>query len=191
MLGSSLIPNEWGIMRKRIGLFCVIPMILLGCGVRSEERTSFQPIIPLTATADANEPAVRLNLPPLSPLGLPFAPAGWSGCTEMNFYRVQFGLPERFGDGGRHQKWVPSDGLGWRESKCRNDVTSSTGCCHGYWQLYISLFLRDTKLGPKVRACNVTKPLDVFGLEPYNKQRNACVAKALYDLKGLDPWKPY
>jgi hypothetical protein len=190
-LGLLRAPNGWRFMRKHLTAFCIAPLIFLGCGAKAESTVIPVESITLNATADANEPAVRLNQPQLSPLGLPFAPVGFSGCAEMNFYRIQFGLPERFGDGGGHQRWVPSDGLGWRESKCQNDVTSSTGCCHGYWQLYISLFLRDTKLRPKVLACNVTKPTDVLGVDPYSKQRNACVAKALYDLKGLDPWKPY
>ena len=108
----------------------------------------------------------------------------------MNFYREEFGLPERFGSGGQHQLWVASDGIGWRESKCQNDVTSSTGCCVGYWQLYVNLYLKDYQMKPHMVLCDVDEKNDVLGLDAYDKQRNACVAKALFDVVGYSPWHP-
>lgn len=147
------------------------------------------------------DPTVRLDPPARSDvpvtttpviLGLqdkPYAPAGLSLCAEMNFYRIQWGLPNRFDDSGHHQKWTKSDGLGWRESKCQNDVVSSTGCCGGYWQLYISVFIRDYRMKPLLAACDVRTLADVTGVEPYDKQRQACAARALY---SVDPtaWRP-
>lgn len=108
--------------------------------------------------------------------GKGFAPAGLSGCDEMNWYRAQWGLPSQFAS------------LGYRESRCRNDVVSNTGCCGGYWQLYVSLFLRDGSMRGRLAACDVDSPGDVIGNDPYDKQRNACVTRALYDVRGLSPW---
>lgn len=142
------------------------------------------PTVPATAaTTTTTTPApVGLN-------GLPFAPAGLDECAEMLFYMQQFGLPSRFGDGGRHQRWTPSDGLGWRESKCKNYV--NTWCCYGYWQLHINLFLKDWKLGPLLRnECKVNGVSDIFGHAPLQKQKQACAARKLYDVAGLAPWKP-
>lgn len=138
------------------------------------------------------EPAVRLNPPPPEKkglYGLPLAPEGLSGCDEMNFYRLQWGLPERFSD----QPRVPAvsfgrQGLGWRESNCRNEVISSTGCCGGYWQLYINMFARDHRMRSKLADCDVRVLADVVGTEPYDKQRNACVAKSLYEVQGIQAW---
>jgi hypothetical protein len=142
----------------------------------------------IRTAAQAVAPAVRLSVP-TGIHGLPFAPEGLDRCQEMNFYRVQWGLPERFSDQPRvPQVSFARQGLGWRESNCRNDVISSTGCCGGYWQLYISLFARDSRMRPRLADCNVSALSDVTGNEPLDKQRNACVAKALYDLEGLDPW---
>lgn len=145
--------------------------------------------------ATALKPAVRLTPPtttapaPTGLGGLPFAPKGLDECAEMEFYRKQFGLPERFGDGGRHQLWTPSDGLGWRESKCKNYV--NTWCCYGYWQLHLNLFLSDWKLGPLLRnECKVDEVSDIFGHAPLQKQKQACAARKTYDVSGYSPWKP-
>lgn len=146
--------------------------------------------------AAATKPAVRLTPPTTStapaPTGLggrPFAPKGLDECAEMEFYRKQFGLPERFGTGGGHQLWVASDGLGWRESKCKNYV--NTWCCYGYWQLHINLFLKDWRLGPLLRnECKVEGVSDIFGTTPLQKQKQACAARKTYDVSGYEPWRP-
>lgn len=139
---------------------------------------------PVTATA----PAVRLT-PPIAGLGnAPFAPEGLDECAEMNFYREQWGLPARFDDSGRHQRWTPSDGIGWRESKCQNDV--NTSCCWGYWQLNIGLFFGDWRMAPRLAACGVASHRDVSGTSPLAKQKQACAAAMLYQLSGLSPWSP-
>lgn len=135
---------------------------------------------PIVRSAVASAPAVRLTPPkPPAPVGLggrPFAPAGLSDCAEMTFYRKQWGLPSVF------------DQLGWRESNCRNEDAVRTYCCHGYWQLYISLFLRDPRMKPRLTACGVDAADDVNSDNPYDKQRQACSAKALYDVQGISAW---
>lgn len=124
-------------------------------------------------------PAKRLNPP--SPVGLnnlPFAPEGVSGCEEMSFYRVQWGLPDIF------------EHLGYRESNCRNDVTSRTGCCVGYWQNYISSHLSRASAYREriINECQVNERADLLGNAPIQKQRQACVTKVVYDISGLSPW---
>lgn len=119
--------------------------------------------------------------------GLPFAPDGLDACAEMNFYRVQWNLPDQFSDyprsGPRSQQ-----GYGWRESKCRNDVTSGTGCCVGYLQIHTGNF---TAPGYRsgIAACEVSKRSDILGNAPLQKQKQMCVAKVLYDVSGLSPWR--
>lgn len=120
---------------------------------------------------------VTPTVPPPEPVGvhgLPFAPDDLSGCDEMMWYAYQFGLPARF------------EGVGWRESRCRNDV--NTWCCYGYWQLYVSLHLEDHRLGPMYAECDITSIEDIFGNEPIQKQRNACGARAVYDVQGGSAW---
>lgn len=135
-------------------------------------------------TAVATEPAVRMNPPtttttipaPTGLYGQPFAPEGLSNCDEMNFYRVQWGLPERF------------SALGWRESNCRNEDGVKTYCCYGYWQLYTSLHLKDHRLRPKMEACGVYSSNDLNSDIPLEKQKQACAAKALFDVVGYSAW---
>jgi hypothetical protein len=113
--------------------------------------------------------------PPSKPglWGMPLAPVGLSRCDEMEFYRAQAGMPAYM------------DGVGFRESSCRNDVVSSIGCCYGYWQAYVSLHLRDAKLSPRYARCEVDEISDVYGNLPLQKQKNACVAKAILDIQGI------
>lgn len=118
---------------------------------------------------------------------LPYAPEGLDWCAEMEFYRVQFGLPEAFNDSGRHQRWVKSDGIGWRESKCHNEAISPNGCCGGYWQLYISTFIAHGH-SESLGLCGVDALGDVVGHDPIDKQRQACVTVWLYGVSGLAPW---
>lgn len=143
----------------------------------------------LTDGATATAPATRVgNASDAAGVnGLPFAPSGLSGCAEMEFYRVQWGLPDQFGStpqtGPRS-----SMGYGWRESNCRNDVTSWTGCCVGYWQIHTGNF-RAPGYRDGIAACGVDERSDILGLSALQKQRQACVAKVLYDVSGLSPWR--
>lgn len=155
----------------------------------------------LDTHAEASRPAVRVQPPspalredvvpttvaPTGILGLPLAPVDLDRCQTMNFYRIQFGLPDRFSDQPR-QPVVSfgAQGLGWRESNCRNDVTSSTGCCVGYWQLH-SIVFRDHRTIPGMERCTATW-LNVRGTDPLSQQRQACAAKVLFDAVGYQPW---
>lgn len=123
----------------------------------------------------------QLTLPPPPPVDVglwlaPFAPAGLSDCDEMNFYRQQWGLPEAFA------------GIGWRESNCRNEDGVRTTCCHGYWQMYTSLHLESAVLRPIMHKCEVFSHHDLNSDIPIEKQRQACAARALYDVAGTSPW---
>ncbi len=104
------------------------------------------------------------------------APSFANNCAEMHWYRVSAGLPARF------------DALGWRESNCRNEDRVRTSCCHGWWQLNVGLHLRDHRLAPRYRACGVTSYTDVNSDTPNDKRRQACAAKALFDVVGFSAW---
>lgn len=164
--------------------------------------TATSPSVPeLDITGPASVPpdisAVRVSppttttttLPPV-PTGLwgqPFAPPGLSNCDEMNFYRLQWGLPERFGDyprSGPRSKW----GLGWRESNCRNEEGVKTYCCYGWWQLYFTLHARDAHMSKVYARCEVYSIWDYNGDEPLDKQKMACATAGLYALNGYSPW---
>jgi hypothetical protein len=143
----------------------------------------------LDEAATAYQPAVRLDPPPqLTELGLPVAPPGLDNCEEMLFYMRQAGLPERFGDYGRHQQWVASDGIGWGESKCNNSAANS--CCLGYWQNYLASHLRSPGYRDRIiNECQVTSKYDIWGEDPLQKQKQACVTKVVYDVSGISPWR--
>lgn len=132
----------------------------------------------IMSAANAAAPAARVA-PPAAPSpagpGGPYAPAGADECAEMTFYRIQAGLPSRF------------DQLGWRESNCKNTVTSNTGCCVGYWQIHTGNFTAPGYRAGFV-ACGVTRRSDIIGLDPAVKQRQACAAKVMYDVSGYQPW---
>lgn len=131
-----------------------------------------QPADRLTPPTTTTQPPVTTGL-----WGQPFAPEGLSNCDEMTFYRRQWGLPDRF------------DAIGWRESNCRNEDGVRTSCCHGYWQLWINLHLRDQRIGWRYRdLCGVHSVYDVNSDEPLDKQRQACAAKQLYDVVGMSAW---
>lgn len=195
-------------------LWLLSPLLLTMCGddtvtlqaqpVPVEMMVESTEVATTTPTTDpaivATEPADRLDISariaalpvvPPEPLGilmLPFAPAGMTGCDEMNFYRAQWGLPERFGDyprTGSKSKW----GLGWRESNCRNDV--STYCCYGYWQNYISSHLSAQSLyrQPIQETCQAFSKWDIYGNDPLQKQKQACVTAIVYAISGLSPWR--
>lgn len=131
-------------------------------------------------------PATRITLQPIEstttttiPVGifdLPFAPEGLSDCDEFDYYRTQFGLPERF------------NALAWRESNCRNEDDVKTWCCHGYLQLYISLQIRDYRITDRYHLCGVWSSDDVNSDTPLDKQRQVCAAAVLYDVVGYSAW---
>jgi hypothetical protein len=114
--------------------------------------------------------------PPPTTVLSPYAPVGLSDCDEMNWYRANVGLPEAF------------SGIGWRESNCRNEDAVRTFCCHGWWQMYTSLHLRDHRLAPRMEACGVRSEQDLNSDTPEDKLRQACAAFALWELDGTYPW---
>lgn len=150
------------------------------------ELTPITADLSITEPAEATVEATRVSPPvptttttPPVPTGLqgqPFAPEGLSDCDEFNFYRVQWGLPDRFSK------------LAWRESNCRNEDGVKTFCCHGYLQLYVSLFLKDHRMVGPFHACGIFSHHDVNSDNPLEKQKQLCGAKALYDEDGFAPW---
>lgn len=124
------------------------------------------------ATWEALESAVRMTLPTPPPP----SPPALTGCAEMEFLRAEVGLPSAM------------DAIGWRESNCRNDVTSRTGCCVGYFQIHTGNF---TAPGYRagIAACGVDERSDILGNSIEQKRANACVAKVLYDVSGMSPWR--
>lgn len=140
------------------------------------------------ADPDGLQPATRMTPPsPPVPIIEDAPPAGLDACGEMNYWRVQAGLPDQFSDyprTGPRSQW----GFGWRESNCRNDLVSSTGCCVGYWQIHTGNF---TAPGYRagIQACGVSRRSDILGNSDDQKRKQACVAKVLYDVSGLTPWR--
>lgn len=163
-----------------------VTMKSLRNSIKQETKWLLDTSIPLTETKPLTPPVRQgqgLN-------SLPFAPEGIDSCAEMVFYMQQAGLPDRFGDSGRHQRWTHSDGIGWRESKCTNTAISSIGCCVGYWQNYISSHLsRQSQYRDRIiNECQVNGRSDILGDDPLQKQKQACVTKVVYDISGLSPW---
>ena len=166
-------------------------ILFTSCGgpIDSAPNTIELSTLPIRTPAVATETAVRIPVEPSTTVEVPtlppetteapvpyYAPEGLSDCDEMHWYRVDAGLPERF------------DALGWRESNCRNEDGVKTYCCYGYWQLYTSLHLRDHRLAPKMHACGVYGADDLNSDTPEDKKRQACAAKALYDVVGYSAW---
>lgn len=138
-------------------------------------------LMSISMPATGTEQAVRgeqtqLVAPPAPPVLVTYAPEGLSDCDEMTWYRIDVGLPARF------------DGIGWRESNCRNQDAVRTFCCHGYWQMWTTLHMRDHRLAPKMTACGVATHHDLNSDTPEDKKRQACAAKALYDVVGISAW---
>lgn len=121
------------------------------------------------AVVDTAAPSVGL-------FGLPFAPEGITDCEEMEFYRVQAGLPDRF------------QSLGYRESNCRNEAGVRTFCCYGYWQLYFTMHFADSQGWWAYVACEIDEVSDYNGDEPLDKQKQACAAKGIFDVVGYSAW---
>lgn len=145
------------------------------------------PVATLDVAVHATSTAVRVDPP--SPAteqalgfgaglhGRPFAPVELTGCGEMTYYRMQWGLPAGF------------DSLGRRESGCRNEDAVRTFCCYGYWQLYISTFVRDLRAAPRLAdECSVYTSADVDSDAPVDKQRQACAAAVVYSIRGFGAW---
>jgi len=137
------------------------------------ERPEVAEDLTLDANQDGELVQAERLAPPPPPVptglnGLPFASGGLSDCAEMMFYANQVGLPGRF------------EGIGWRESNCRNEDGVHTSCCWGYWQLH--------RMHLPKPQCDAWSASDINSDDPLEKQRQACVAKALYDAAGLSPW---
>src|SRR6187399_3075108 len=165
-------------MRMKRLLLGLIPGLLLASSVGADSPPEMPSIEAGVATAVALRGLmIQLEPPPTPPppettnppqYG---APSGLSDCDEMRWYRINAGLPSRF------------DAIGWRESNCRNEDGVRTYCCYGYWQLYVSIHLRDPRLGPRYRACGVNSADDVNSDTVADKLRQACAAKAVYDIQ--------
>lgn len=110
-------------------------------------------------------PAARLSPP---------TPTFASDCAEMSWYRQQAGLPEVF------------DTIGYRESRCRNDVR--TWCCYGWYQNYVASHLRSPGYAAGLRECGIDEVSDVYGLSDSQKRKQACMTAVLYRVSGLSPW---
>lgn len=137
-------------------------------------------VVDLVPATRVEPPLPPTTLPaPTIPLGLwgqPFAPEGLSDCDEFNFYRAQWGLPERFNK------------LAWRESNCLNQDDVKTYCCHGYLQLYISLQIKDQRVMGRYHECGVYSSNDVNSDNPLEKQKHLCAAGVLYSIVGYSAW---
>jgi len=161
-------------MRKILIAVTTLLISVTGGGVANADTDH-----PIRDPATGLMVATRMNPPAPQPLwptglfGLPVAPFGLDNCQEMRFYANQFGLPARF------------DGIGWRESNCRNEDGVRTSCCHGYWQLHQMHFRPGNVMD---RNCNADSYDDVNSNNPLDKQRQACAAKQLYDKGGFSPW---
>lgn len=153
------------------------------------------------ATHDV-EAAVRMAPPgppcenPLGLYCLPFAPEGLDLCSEMNWYRVQWGIPDRWGDQPRNVAKL-YQGRGWRESNCEPWANShaSPGCCFGWWQVASSNITAYGYANAGVFSnCEVFTKRDYWSekglVTPLMKQKQACITKALIDYhvaRGEDP----
>lgn len=121
---------------------------------------------------ETSDPCTQMGL-----FCLPFAPEGLSNCDEMAYYRIQFGLPDRF------------QSLGYRESNCRNEEGVRTYCCYGYWQMYFSQHYSDPQGRQIYEECQVDEVTDYNGDSPLDKQKQACTVQGLFKLMGYSPWQ--
>ena len=182
-------------MTRSVPLLLVALLCSCAAPPAASEPQATTGVVPLTLDAPASVPpagtAVRVDPPttevavapppvptvPTGLHGLPFAPDGLDPCQDMEFYRIQAGLPERF------------QAIGYRESRCLNRDDVRTFCCHGWWQLYVSVQLADHRAGPVFRDyCAIYSHDDVNSDTPLDKQRQACGAKALFDIVGYTAW---
>lgn len=156
-----------------VGVGASIMAIGMAAGADMQEQSYLDVAAEVSTPAQARRRMqVTPTQPPPVPTGLngmPLAPSDLTGCQEMSFYRQQAGLISHF------------DGLGFRESGCRNSVTSAIGCCHGYWQIH-RLWIG------QLRHCDIDSVDDFLGNEGLDKQRNACAAKYIYSVQGGGAW---
>lgn len=186
-------------MRRSV-LLALLLATSANCGTRASASAPLpSPLSKIVAPASATflVPALRLNPPDPQPLNacnyeglncLEFAPPELTGCEEMEFYRVQAGLPDRWGDEPRTGP-VRQKGIGWRESNCRNDVT--TYCCGGYWQIgWGNITAYGYRAFGIWDRCKIASRYDYVGTSSLQKQKSACAAKGLFDYHtahGEDP----
>lgn len=118
------------------------------------------------------EPPPSTTTVPTGINGLPFAPAGLTGCDRMAWYSDQAGLPEQF-------HWI-----GYEESRCDN--RASSWCCHGYFQIHEGWV--DWAPRQSRERCDVTSAAQFDQRTPIARQRNACMARLVYDEQGFCAW---
>lgn len=86
-------------------------------------------------------------------------------CAEWADEMAYFGLPDSMRS------------IMYRESRCRTDVTSRTGCCHGLFQIHRMHV-------PSLDACDIDSTDDLF-----DGVKNVCAASVLYKRSGTSPWR--
>lgn len=122
---------------------------------------------PITSRALGVSQAVRTNPPTAQPAPTPppaaAASGSWTRCPQWESTAEYFGLPTQF------------DAIMFRESRCRPDVTSSTGCCKGLLQIH--------RIHLPKPECDVYSESDLF-----DPTKNICVASVLYKRSGMSPW---
>lgn len=121
----------------------------------------------ITAGATAVSPAVRGAQTQITPP--PPAPVSFDAkCPQY------VGLVEFFSPGWDVQRM---DAIMYRESRCRPDVTSNTGCCRGLFQIH-QLHV------PNLGVCGVYSASDLF-----DPGKNVCAAAVVYRRAGgMSPW---
>ena len=151
--------------------------------------------LPITAPATATAAAVRVSPPTTAPqyddtaappcnmeglFCLPFYDGDPADlCAEMMFYLNQQQAPIWLGDQPRTGP-ATQKGIGWRESNCKNTVTSSTGCCRGYFQINPGNITAYGYAASGLWAwCGIERLSDYFGSSPLQKQKSVCAAIGL------------
>lgn len=152
---------------------CTLLAVTVGCGSAVAAPEPAEREFIATGPFVEAERGERIQLTSTLP---PPVPVFDDPCAEMSWYRQQAGLPESF------------DRIGWRESRCLNRDDVRTFCCHGWWQLYVGLHVRDHRLGPLYAACGVFSADDVNSDTAEDKRRQACAAYALWSVVGDDAW---
>jgi len=115
----------------------------------------------INTTATATATAVRGTQTQIT---APVDAGTWARCPQWEATADYFGLPDQF------------DAIMWRESNCRPDVTSSTGCCRGLLQLH--------RVHLPKPECQAYTASDLF-----DPAINLCVASILYKTSGMSPWR--
>jgi hypothetical protein len=160
---------------KRIAVSAAAAVVLVGSAAHAWQD------LPAPIRQAERLGSVQLTEPPAPPAPTTTVvsdrpPPGLDDCAEFSWYRQRAGLPAWF------------DRIAWRESNCRNEDGVRTFCCHGYLQLYISLHVRDHRLGPLYEKCGVDSADDVNSDTHEDKRRHLCAAAALYSVVGDEAW---